>query len=146
MVDFRAGRGMATALATELIGYPGPMRVVELGLSAIQRANMERLITTMRQDAITAGEALITAETELDKLFAAGEADEASLTAKMHQVTHAQGQLRLIHLRTHLPTDDGTDRALCPTTGLSALTANHGLCESQPPRPERIGQSGRSSP
>jgi Spy/CpxP family protein refolding chaperone len=107
MADLRAGRGMTSALAAELNGYPGPLHVLELAdklsLTAAQRATMEGLITTMRQDAVAAGEALIMAEAELDKLFAAGQADEASLTAKMHLVTHAQGQVRLIHLRTHLP-------------------------------------------
>lgn len=107
IADLRAGRGMATALAAEVNGYPGPMHVLELadklGLTEAQRQTMESLITSMRRDAVKAGEELIVAEAELDKLFASGQADEASLIHCMQQVSHAQGQLRLIHLRTHMP-------------------------------------------
>jgi hypothetical protein len=49
--DLGAGRGMGLALAAELNGYPGPSHVLELadklGLSADQRACIQRLFDTM---------------------------------------------------------------------------------------------------
>ncbi len=106
IADLRAGRGMATALAAELNGYPGPMHVLEfadkLGLTDAQRQTMEALVSTMRRDAVKAGEELIMAEAELDKLFASGQADDTSLIDRMQKVSLAQGQVRLVHLRTHL--------------------------------------------
>jgi Spy/CpxP family protein refolding chaperone len=106
--DLRAGRGMGLALAAELNNYPGPMHVLELadtlGLTPTQRRTMETLIATMRRDALVAGEALIAAERDLNSLFASGQADDASVAAQMKKVSHAQGEIRLIHLRAHIPT------------------------------------------
>ncbi len=106
--DLRAGRGMSLALAAELNNYTGPMHVLELadklGLNAAQRQTMEALIATMHSDALAAGDALIAAEAELDRLFASGQANETSLAEQMRKVSHAQGEVRLIHLRTHMPT------------------------------------------
>lgn len=108
IADLKAGRGMATALAAELNGYPGPMHVLELAdqlrLTDEQRQRMAALMATMRRDAISAGEELIAAEAELDTLFASGRADEALLVTHMRRIAHAQGDLRLVHLRTHMPT------------------------------------------
>jgi Spy/CpxP family protein refolding chaperone len=107
-MDLKAGRGMATALAAELNGYPGPMHVLEfadqLQLTNEQLHLMAALMEIMRRDAIKAGEELIAAEADLDNLFASGQADEVSLVAHMHKISQAQGQVRLVHLRTHLPT------------------------------------------
>jgi Spy/CpxP family protein refolding chaperone len=106
--DLRVGRGMSLALAAELNNYPGPMHVLELadklGLNATQRQKIEALIIKMRRDAIAAGDAVIKAEAGLDGLFASGQADETSLEDQMRKVSHAQGEVRLIHLRTHVPT------------------------------------------
>jgi hypothetical protein len=106
--DLRAGRGMSLALAAELNNYPGPMHVLEfadkLELTVVQRQTMETLINKMRNDAAEAGEALIAAERELDMLFAKGQANDVSLATHMQKISQAQGQVRLIHLRTHMPT------------------------------------------
>lgn len=106
--DLRSGKGMGLALAAELNSYPGPMHVLELAdelrLNVTQRQTIEALIVTMRRDALAAADALITAETELDRLFASGQANETSLVNQMREISHAQGNVRIIHLRTHLPT------------------------------------------
>jgi Spy/CpxP family protein refolding chaperone len=83
--DLRAGRGMGLALAAEMNGHPGPMHVLEhaerLQLTVAQRQTMEALMQGMRRDAIAAGEALIAAEAELDRLFASATIDDRRCTS-----------------------------------------------------------------
>lgn len=104
--DLRAGRGMGLALAAELNGYPGPMHVLEheraLGLSPLQKGRMEALMAEMRVDAVKAGEAAIAAERALDRLFADGAASEDALRAAVSAASRAHGEVRLLHLRTHI--------------------------------------------
>ncbi len=104
--DLRAGRGMGLALAAELNGYPGPMHVLEheqaLGLSPLQKGRMETLMADMRVDAVKAGEAAIAAERALDRLFADGAASDDALRAAVAAASQAQGEVRLLHLRTHI--------------------------------------------
>lgn len=104
--DLRAGRGMGLALAAELNGYPGPMHILEheraLGLSPLQKSRMETLMADMRVDAVKAGEAAIAAERALDRLFADGAASEDALRAAVSAASQAHGDLRGIHLRTHI--------------------------------------------
>jgi Spy/CpxP family protein refolding chaperone len=108
IADLRAGRGMALALAAELNRYPGPMHVLEhsaaLSLTPEQTATMERLMAKMRMQAVAAGEELIKAERALDRLFAEGRADETSLAAAVADSARAQGEVRRIHLATHIAT------------------------------------------
>ncbi|MGL4441307.1 MAG: Spy/CpxP family protein refolding chaperone [Bosea sp. (in: a-proteobacteria)] len=106
IADLRAGRGMGLALAAEMNAHPGPMHVLEhaerLQLTAAQRQTMDGLMQGMRRDAIAAGEVLIAAEAELDRLFASATIDEARLTAQIRTVSNAQGEVRRIHLTTHI--------------------------------------------
>jgi Spy/CpxP family protein refolding chaperone len=108
IADLRAGRGMGLALAAEMNSHPGPMHVLEhaenLQLTAVQRQTMETLMQRMRRDAIAAGELLIAAEAELDRLFVTGAIDDARLTAQIRTVSHAQSEVRRIHLSTHIAT------------------------------------------
>jgi Spy/CpxP family protein refolding chaperone len=108
IADLRAGRGMALALAAELNRYPGPMHVLEhaaaLSLTPEQTATMQRLMTQMRSQAVAVGEELIKAERALDRLFAEGRADDASLVAAVAEAARAQGEVRRIHLATHIAT------------------------------------------
>lgn len=108
IADLRAGRGMGLALAAELNSYPGPMHVLEhaaaLRLTPPQRRDIEAQMAAMRSEAITAGEAVIAAEAALDRLFASGRIDDASLAAQLRVVAAAQAELRRIHLATHLRT------------------------------------------
>ena len=56
VADLTAGRGMGLALAAELNGYPGPSHVLELAdkldLSAEQRARVQQLFASMKQEAL----------------------------------------------------------------------------------------------
>jgi Spy/CpxP family protein refolding chaperone len=108
IADLRAGRGMGLALAAEMNNHPGPMHVLEhaqrLQLTALQRQTMETLMQDMRRQAIAAGEVLIEAEAELDRLFASGEIDNARLAAQIRVISDAQGEVRRVHLSTHIST------------------------------------------
>lgn len=106
--DLRAGRGMGLALAAELNGWPGPMHVLELadrlGLDATQRAAVQAQHAAMRQEAIAAGEAVISAEAALDALFAGATPTPETIAAATEAAGRAQGALRAVHLRWHLAT------------------------------------------
>ncbi len=56
----------------------------------------------MRSEAIAAGERLIAAERELDRVFAERIASSASLADATAALGAATGALRLAHLRAHL--------------------------------------------
>jgi hypothetical protein len=58
----------------------------------------------MRAAAVALGERLIALEAELDALFAAGTADTAGIERLTAGIGAVQGQLRAVHLRTHLQT------------------------------------------
>jgi Spy/CpxP family protein refolding chaperone len=102
----RAGRGMSLALAAELNGYPGPLHVLELAdkleLSPSQRAATQALFERMKAAATAAGEAFISAERDLDRLFARKTATPQQLTEALLRVAQAQAQVRGAHLQAHL--------------------------------------------
>lgn len=104
--DLRLGRGMGLARAAELNGFPGPMHVLELGeplaLSSEQRRATEALVAQMRADAQRIGAALIAAEAALDRDFAMRSIDENALQARLAEIAALHGELRFVHLRTHL--------------------------------------------
>lgn len=106
LADLRAGRGMTLALAAELNGHPGPSHTLEfadaLGLSDAQRQRTQALFAQMQAEAKRAGEAVIAAETALDRLFSDGGASDASMQAATAGAARAQGALRAVHLRYHL--------------------------------------------
>jgi hypothetical protein len=106
--DLKLGRGMGLALAAELNGYPGPMHVLELadqlGLSVEQRAQVERLIATMRSEAVPLGERLIAQEADLDRQFSTRTITGAGLAASVQSIGETQALLRATHLKFHLST------------------------------------------
>lgn len=110
IADLRQGRGMGLAQAAELNGYPGPMHVLELKdqlrLTADQRAQFRQLFESMKAEAITAGEALITSERALDRAFAEGKITPETLAALTARIGEAQGRLRAVHLKYHLTSAD----------------------------------------
>src|SRR5688572_19878417 len=71
--DLIAGKGMGLARAAELNGYPGPMHVLELmvdlSLTAEQKAATEFLFKSMHERAQVVGRELVSAEGALDELF-----------------------------------------------------------------------------
>jgi hypothetical protein len=106
--DLRAGRGMGLALAAELNGYPGPLHVIELadriGLSADQRQRVQQLYEAMKEEAISVGEELISAETALDRAFKDRTITPERLADLSAAIGNTQGELRAVHLKYHLST------------------------------------------
>ena len=104
--DLRAGRGMGLAKAAELNGFPGPTHVLELadrlGLDRDQRAATTALVARMKADAQRIGADLIAAEQALARAFAERRIDDGALQAKLSEIAVLQGELRYVHLRTHL--------------------------------------------
>jgi Spy/CpxP family protein refolding chaperone len=104
--DLRSGHGTGLALPAELNGYPGPRHVLdladELGLTAAQRAETQRLFEAMQAQAIVLGEQLLAAEAALDQLFATGTASDAAVEIEALEVGRAHGALRAHHLRYHV--------------------------------------------
>jgi Spy/CpxP family protein refolding chaperone len=104
--DLVEGRGMGLAKAAELNGYPGPSHVLELAadlrLTPTQRAATEALYQRMLADAKRLGEAILTAERDLDRRFADRRIDAASLRRATTAVAGLQGELRAVHLAAHL--------------------------------------------
>jgi hypothetical protein len=106
--DLQNGRGMGLALAAELNGYPGPLHVLELadrlGLTQDQKAGVQLLFETMKQESVTLGVKLIEQEWELDRLFAAGAITPDNLKTATSAIAATMGQLRESHLKYHLST------------------------------------------
>jgi Spy/CpxP family protein refolding chaperone len=106
MRDLTQGRGMGLAKAAELNSYPGPLHVLEmaaqLGLSDLQRTTTEALVRGMREQATTVGAKIIEAEHHLDRAFAEGWIDPTYLRQQVSIIAMFQGELRVIHLETHL--------------------------------------------
>jgi Spy/CpxP family protein refolding chaperone len=103
---YLAGAGMGFARAAELNRYAGPMHALEhadaLGLSADQRASLSALMKRHKEEARGFGAELVRLEGDLDRLFAARSATDASVEAKLAQIATAQAKVRGSHLKTHL--------------------------------------------
>jgi hypothetical protein len=108
IADLRAGRGMGLALAAELNGYPGPSHVLELAdrldLSSDQRADVQRLFASMKEEAVPLGTKLLEQEADLDKQFANHTVTPESLKTATAAAAATQGELRDTHLKYHLST------------------------------------------
>lgn len=100
------GRGLGFAKAAELNRHPGPMHVLEMAgplqLTPEQEAETQKAFERMRGEAKRLGESVVARETELDRLFAQGQADDDSVGAVVREIARLQGELRLAHLRAHL--------------------------------------------
>jgi hypothetical protein len=108
IADLRAGRGMGLALPAELNGYPGPSHVLELAdkldLSSDQRASVQRMFASMKEEAVPLGTKLLEQEADLDKQFASHTVTPESLRTATAAVAAIQGELRDAHLKYHLST------------------------------------------
>jgi Spy/CpxP family protein refolding chaperone len=104
--DLQEGRGMGLAKAAELNSYPGPLHVQQLasqlGLSDAQRTATAALYADMRQRALSIGQRIIEAERALDRAFADGRIEPATLRAQVDAIAILQGNLRTVHLEAHL--------------------------------------------
>ncbi len=108
IAGLRAGRGMGMALPAELNRYPGPMHVLEhaakLDLTPEQREESKRQFETMRAAAMPLGEQIIAREEALEALFRSGAADAGTIDRITSEIAALYGQLRAVHLHTHLAT------------------------------------------
>lgn len=106
----RDGRGFGMAFTADQTGYPGPLHVLELkerlGLSDEQEARVRALLQAMFAASRPKGAALLEAEATLKQLFADGAPSEAAVRAAVAEVERARGEVRLVHLLTHLKTRD----------------------------------------
>ena len=123
--DLQEGRGMGLAMAAELNSFPGPLHMLELaaelGLSDEQRDKTQALHKTMRERAQALGGGIIEAERTLDRAFAAGRIDQASLQSQVGAIATLQGELRAVHLAAHL-----TQRALLTSEQVARYDALRG--------------------
>ena len=106
--ELRRGGGWGLALAAELNGMPGPAHMLELkeqiALNQDQVTKTQALLDDMRKAAIPTGERLIAAELALEKAFAKGAVEEASLRRLLAEAESARTELRFIHLSQHYKT------------------------------------------
>ncbi len=102
------GRGFGMAFAADQNGYPGPMHVLELKdrlkLTPDQEAKTQALMHAMFTESKPKSARLLEAEAKLRHLFADRTADDAAVRAAVAEVERARGEVRLVHLLTHLKT------------------------------------------
>lgn len=129
--DYRNGRGMSLALAAELNGYPGPRHVLDLaeplGLTQEQVSRTQALFDAMQGEAAALGDAIIAREAELDARFADAAARSDDVEALAVAIGELNGQLRFVHLRTHIAM-----RALLSPAQIEAYAALRGYRPDQP--------------
>lgn len=103
--SIQKGEGFGMAMAADHAGYPGPRHVLdmaaELGLSAAQRASMEKVFETMHEKAVARGKELFEAEVRLEQMFREAR-PEADLREQAFRVDSIHAELRWIHLSAHL--------------------------------------------
>ena len=96
------------AKPAELNGYPGPRHVLdavesgEFQVTPEQLVQIESLYEEMRSKAIELGEAIIEAEEAIDIGFSSSAVTENSLQQNIAASVDLYGQLRVVHLKTHL--------------------------------------------
>jgi Spy/CpxP family protein refolding chaperone len=107
IAGLRSGAGLGYAQAAELNGWPGPLHVLqiadELELEASTRARIEAIYADMRANAMRLGEALISAEAQLDALFD-GQPSAEKVSETTQEIGRIEAELRAVHLNAHLAT------------------------------------------
>jgi hypothetical protein len=109
--SLRNGTGEAfggMAKLAELNGYPGPRHVLdmasELQLTDRQRMEIELIYQNMSNKAKSIGVAIIAIEHDMDRAFANKTITEENLKSMLDKSADLYGQLRFVHLSTHLDT------------------------------------------
>jgi Spy/CpxP family protein refolding chaperone len=130
--DLLEGRGMGLAKAGELNSYPGPLHVLQLAeqleLSDQQRSATNLLYAKMRERAVSIGRQIIEAERTLDRAFADGRIETATLRSQLDAIAILQGNLRAVHLETHL-----AQRSLLTPEQISRYDALRGYGDNRTP-------------
>jgi len=104
------GRGAGLAFVADQNGYPGPLHALELKdrlrLTPDQETRMRALLDAMFAEARLRAARLAEAEARLRRVFAEGNADEATVRSAVAEAERARVEVRLAHLLTHLRTRD----------------------------------------
>lgn len=129
--DLLAGRGMGLALAAELNGWPGPAHVLELAeamqLTPAQLGATQRLQMEMQTAARVLGVRVIEEERALDTAFRDRSITLADLSTRTARIAALQGEIRDVHLRTHL-----AQAALLNADQIAAYSRLRGYAGSTP--------------
>ena len=108
--ELQNGKGWGLAKAAELNGVPGPAHLLEMKeeieLSAEQIRVIEDIYIKMKQEAVSLGLELIELERELNNHFANRTITNELLRQILQKIAQVHGQLRYVHLSTHLKTPD----------------------------------------
>lgn len=108
--ELQNGQGWGLAKAAELNGVPGPVHLLEMkeeiNLSAGQIQAIEDIYRKMKQEAVPLGLELIELERELNTHFANRTITNELLRQILQKIAKVHGQLRYVHLSTHLKTPD----------------------------------------
>jgi len=104
--ELETGAGAGFARAAELNGYPGPRHILDLQAALVltndQLIEVQRLYDAMNGEARQRGAEILQLETELEMAFREHAIDGATLESRVHALAKKYGELRLLHLRTHL--------------------------------------------
>ena len=104
------GHGVGMALPAELNSYPGPRHVLdlseELKLTPEQKEQIELFYQEMSQQAVPLGQQFIEIEREIDEKFVDKSITSEELSELLRNSSEIKGQLRNIHLQSHLKTAD----------------------------------------
>ncbi|HEY7804682.1 MAG TPA: periplasmic heavy metal sensor [Orrella sp.] len=104
------GEGWGLAKPAELNGVPGPAHLLELGeeigLSAEQTEQLQKLFRDMKAQAIALGNEYMAAEQALDDYFRKAELSDRTLRQAVDQAEQARANLRFLHLSYHHRTLD----------------------------------------
>jgi hypothetical protein len=108
--DLETGAGAGFARSAELNGYPGPRHILdlksELELNEDQLIQVQALYDEMNGEARQLGAEILQMESDLELAFRDQTIDEDSLDKKVAALADKYGELRLLHLRTHLKAID----------------------------------------
>ena len=108
--ELQNGKGWGLAKAAELNGVPGPVHLLEMkeeiDLSVEQIRAIEDIYTKMKQEAVPLGLELIELERELNNHFANRTITNELLRQILQKIAQVHGQLRYVHLSTHLKTPE----------------------------------------
>ena len=104
--DLETGAGAGFARAAELNGYPGPRHILDLQdqleLSEDQLTQVKTLYEEMNGEARYLGAEVLQMESGLELAFRDQTIGEDSLALQVTALAEKYGELRALHLRTHL--------------------------------------------
>lgn len=109
MAALLAGEGMGFALAAELNGVPGPLHLLELRSELELTPEQVEAITAhfhrMREETSALGARVVELERTLDRRFAHRHIDAQVVGELTAEIARLRGEIRAIHLVTHLEVD-----------------------------------------